>query len=307
MQARSALLLFAVAAVIAVSGCTAISGPSGAAGGSGLVIENFEADFPQAFAGEELQFQARVRNTGSVRADAAQGFVLGLDGWGGDCTEWPEDELGTLLAPDPVRGTAGQSDTKIWTGCQAPDVRPGLSLTSNPTLRVFYHTSSEVLKSVTFASQDELRRAQNLNQPLPAETLSATSSPIAMSIEVKGPIRVFAEDGSVGFPVEIKLSNVGGGVACFPEGGGIGECREGEGWNQVNLHPLSGGAGGSVEVTECASGPVVLWRGQSNSVVCTVRVSDVSTQSGAVQKVLSASADYIYFIDKTASITVTGK
>ncbi len=306
MQPRL-LLLLAVAAVIAVSGCTTFSSPSSATSGKGVVIENFEADFPQAFSEESIQLQARVRNTGSVRAESAQGFVLGLEGWGGDCTEWSEDELGTLLAPDPVRGTAGQSDTKIWTNCQAPDVRSGLSLTSSPTLRVFYHTSSEVLKSVTIASQDELRRVQNLNQPLPTETLSATSSPIAMSIEVKGPIRVFAEDGSVEFPVEIKLSNVGGGVACYPESGGVEECRNGQGWNQVNLHALSAGAGDSVEVTECASGAIVLWRGQSNSVVCTVKVSGVTTQSGAIQKVLSAGADYVYFIDKTTSITVTGK
>lgn len=296
------LLALALLAVIAVSGCTLPgAGPQTGVTGNGIAIENFEADFPQAFSEEVIQLQARVRNTGSVEADSVEASILGLDGWTGCTSEWA---VGTLLAPDPVRGTAGESDTHIWSDCRAPSVAAGLSLTHTPTLRLFYHTESQVLKAVTIVSQDELRRTQNLNQALPAETLSASASPVALSIEVKGPIRVFESDGSVEFPVEVKLSNVGGGVACY--GGGIQECKSGEGWNQVLVSLKSASANVQIPA-DCVGREVTLWRGKDNSFVCTVKVSGITTQSGAAQKVLSASADYIYFIDKATSVTVTGR
>ena len=298
-SSRALLLVAAVALITVVSGCTT-TGPSTGATGNGVVIENFEADFPQAFAGEKIQLQARVRNVGSVKAQNLRATVLGLDWQGCSLPAW---EMKDLLAPDAVRGTAGESQTKIWQDCQVPGkdkVPAGLSITANPTLRLYYEISSHVLKSVTFASPAELRRIQNLNQALPAETLSATASPVALSIETKGPIRVF-EDG-VEFPVEVKLTNVGGGVACS---GSRDDCQQGGHWNEVKLKI---GVASGLQLQDCETDrTVVLWRGQSNSVVCTVKASGVDIKAGTVQKIIEASATYVYFVEKPTTIMVTGR
>ena len=61
------LLTLSSILIIAISGCTFPGG--GTTTGQGIVIENFEVDFPRIFAGEKFKIQMLMRNQGSVDAD----------------------------------------------------------------------------------------------------------------------------------------------------------------------------------------------------------------------------------------------
>ena len=170
MKGYLALLILPVLALV-VSGCTVPGAGPSAVTGNGVVIEAFEPDFPQAFKGENIQFQIRVKNTGSVDANDVKAKLLGLDDWtdsGSTCSSL--DAGVKLLAPVPEQGVSGESESCIWTR-KAPDVPQGLSTNYNPYARLYYTYKSNTVKSITFASQQELRNIETSGKALPSETV----------------------------------------------------------------------------------------------------------------------------------------
>ncbi len=285
-----------------VSGCVApIPGvTTGTVSGAGVTIEAFEPDFKQIYTGEPVQLQLKVKNTGSVDATDVNVEIFGI--------EWGDPEEGTtcplsdskgkiadkLIAPDPARGTAGGSQTCIFTykGGQVPE---GLTLTFNPSVRVRYQYSSETVKTITLLPIAEARRIEQGGQKLPSETTSSTNSPIALTITTKGPIRVF-EDG-VEFPIEVQIKNVGGGV--------VATSTDSKDWNKLD-YVIKLPAEGVTATTDCKlSGTLTLFKGQTNTISCLVKADSVGNPT--LKQVTVSTSNYYYFIDKTTSITVTGR
>jgi len=296
-------LLALLILVLSVAGCT-VPGTSTVTG-NGVVIEAFEPDFPQAFAKESIQFQIRVKNTGSVDAEKVQAKLLGLEDWAkktSTCQDTLDSTNGIkLLAPVPEQGVSGESESCIWT-YTAPETPQGLSVTYNPHVRLYYEYKSNTVKSITFASQQELRNIESSGKALPAETVSSTNSPVSITIVTKGPIRFWTEGGtgSVTFPLEIKIDNVGGGVVCSS----VDDCKNGRNWNKLKLTIKKSKGLESEDCKDYFNGKEIeLWRGQSNTIVCRVTVSELSTV-GAVQRLVEAEANYGYFIDRSTSVTV---
>ncbi|MFQ5647747.1 MAG: hypothetical protein ACE5FW_00770 [Candidatus Aenigmatarchaeota archaeon] len=292
-------LLILPALILAVSGCT-LPGAGPAVTGNGVVIEAFESDFEQVYMGEPVKFSAKIRNTGSV--DAGEGgrlVILGIDDWA-EVSGDKEVDFGRLIAPDPERGTVGEGMSLEYEA-KAPKVAQGLAMTYSPTLRLMYTYSSDIVKSLTIASQQELRAAETAGRPLPTEAVSSTQSPIALSIETKGPIRFWTDLNEVVFPLEIRITNVGGGIAC--EGRGT-DCADSKNWNKLKIK-IEGTDLTLLE--ECQKytnlEEVSLWRGQSNTIVCKAKISNLP-QVGPVQKMIKVHADYGYLADSTTSVVV---
>jgi hypothetical protein len=203
--------------IIASSGCISTGNPAGS--GQGVIIENFEPDFAKVYAGENFKLQAKVKNIGSVDAEKVYPKLFNVMGGTGQNFEIScqiNDECGcaNLLAPDPERGTLGGSLSCIWE-CKAPKgIEKGMTVTFNPSVRLYYIYNTNTIKSITIASQDELRTIQNEGKPLPSETVSTTSGPVQMDIVVNGPIRYLSDEGEVIFPININIQNTGGGTAC---------------------------------------------------------------------------------------------
>jgi len=274
-----AFFLFPVLVVMLVSGCTTT--PSG----SGVVIENFEPDFNDVFSGEKISFQVKLRNTGSVDAKDVQVKLLGLEEWDGskDC-----DVSGSLLAPSPTFGTTGEVHVCSFS-VTAPEVPKGLPVTYQVTARVSYAYGSSTIKTINIGSQAELRMIENLGTALPSETTSITTSPVALNIINKGPIRVFA--GSVTFPLEITITNVGGGVVCK------GDCSNNENWNRIEIQTYKG----SEPVPGCTE-EFTLFKGQSNTITCKANVDE--PEVGIVQQPIMVESSYNYFYDVMTSVRV---
>ncbi|MBL7160278.1 MAG: hypothetical protein ISS93_00295 [Candidatus Aenigmarchaeota archaeon] len=284
-----------ILAVLIVSGCVST------VGGNGVIIENFEPDFADAFGGEKITFQAKIRNTGSVGAKDVHAHVIGLGEWGAGTTGGAKSDKiemdcngkkgVTLLPPQPDFGTTGEVAVCSLL-IQAPTPPKGLPVTYQPGLRVYYKYSSSVIKSINVGSQQELRRIQNTGAALPTETVSQTSGPVAITVVSKGPIRMFGSE--VEFPVEITVSNVGGGVVCSSN------CDDkGSNWNRIKISTEFSGK----QINDCSK-EFTLFRGQSNTIVCKLKISDAPT-SGVIQKSVSVEAsNYGYFIDSATSVEV---
>jgi hypothetical protein len=308
MKSKILLLILPVLLLTAVSGCT--SGGNTLSVGPGLVIEAFEPDFPQVYGGETVQLRALIRNKGSVDAIGVSAAVSGTSWIPSACTGNCENQR--LLPSAPDKGIEGEVLTCSW-NCKVPNNLPeGVSLTYYPIINAYYKYSITTVKSVTIGSSTELRRIQNTGGVLPSETVSSTSGPVSIDITLKGPLRFSTDSGSnsIQFPVEIKVTNTGGGVVCKDSCGAGGSYGSGgnsgsEDWNKINLHisseePLSitCGSSGSNDVE------LALWRGQSNMISC--RASIASATSMITQALVTVSANYGYRVDKSASLVVTG-
>jgi hypothetical protein len=230
-----------------------------------------------------------------------------------------------LLAPDTQRGTEGGTQICTWT-YKAPAIEKGFTIAYTPTARTFYTYKSGVVKLITFGSSSELRTIQDKGSALPTETVSTTSGPVQLGIETTGPIRFWPEENTVILPLEITIKNVGGGVACADEGITYKTkspqenlCRAVKGEtpkNKVRIKITFGAGTDSATAskmklsTECTGfetgKTIALWKGQSNTIVCEVTASSLS--SGAtIQRMINVEAVYDYYTDTTSSITVIGR
>lgn len=325
------LSLSALLFALPISGCVV---PSGTSGGSGVIIENFEVDFPRVYAGEKFQLQMKIRNTGSVDAlnvyPKLYNIQTTLQGSKFDvsCEETCTTGV-NLLAPDPERGTEGESRTCIW-NCQAPkEIPKGLSVTFNPSVRLYYWYGTNTIKSINIASQDELRSLQSRGGALPSETISTTQGPVSLDIVVNGPIRYWEDESKIRFPININIQNVGGGVSCVTEDITIpipmgiyapsfnyvtliSGCELSDNWDKVAIF-FNGGDVGTIRVSNCdiSQDPgtkviVDLWKGQSKTITCELEMDVPRTSAGILQKNLNFDLSYAYFVDATVSLEVIG-
>jgi hypothetical protein len=305
---KAITLVLIVFCSILVSGCTGPQTPTG----SGIIIENFVSYPSEMYSGESFNLQLMARNAGSFDARNVR-FELSNVGTAYEnkgleiaCeTECPH-VIDRFLAPDPQAGTTGESVTCIWK-CSAPeDIPRNERLVFNPNIRVYYYYESSIVKSVTIASEDELRSLNAQGRPLPSETTSLTEGPIRLGIQTRSPVKYTEKANEVAFPISISIENVGGGVACYPS------CSDPANRDRILLEmgPESG-----ISLKDCGTwmyNEVDLWEGRTRTVVCDGEISlfsEIGDKWGGLnilKKTLNMKASYEYFTDASTSLTVTG-
>lgn len=278
-----------------VSGCTVPTFPSSGYNsqtpeGSGVILESFEADFPESFTGEEIRLTLKMRNSGSVKAENGRLEISGFD------SSWnlkPVNEPGCnnidLLPADPVTGTMGSDMICTW-DITTPEIPKGLRVSFAPTARLYYDTGSYVTKTVNIVPREDLKNLQQQGKSLPSESVSKSSSPVDIDVQVSTPIRTTGlSAGDVQFPIVITVRNVGGGTVRDRITGRLHLLR-------MNID-VSGMTLDSCETTE----EVYLTMGSSQTYTCLV--STISPER-VVQKTIGVEAEYQYIVDKSTSISV---
>jgi len=304
-------LVLLLAAVVVASGCTNPSLQTG----DGVAIQEFTPGFSEVYPGEPVTFLLKFKNIGSVEATGVFAELLGLD------EDWAASSsgLGTILnnemlpqeakcqypnmgnhfsmkPPDLFYGTEGETSTCTWK-YKAPPVPGGFGVTYPITARLFYSYRTAIVKSFTILSTGELTRYNQQGKTVPSSTVSSTRSPITITAEAMDPIRFW--EGSITFPIAITFSNTGGGMVCLKD-----HCKKtnGQEWNQLgfSIKEISKG----VKVDCFGRNEIEVWPNRDNTIVCDVTVSDTSQITGHEERIISISADYSYFTDAEASITV---
>lgn len=291
-------ILLPLMLVVLTSGCTipglpgagpALFGPG--VSGSGVVIEYFEPDFKDAISGQDVQFEYRIRNTGTQPAEGCSAEILDLDRttWGGIPSKCATTF--DLQPASPVFGSEGESHICIAKGVKAPQLPAGTSFTYEPVLRVLYKYKSVTQKTVSLLPLDDARRLQNQGKTFSAATSSKTQSPIDIGIAVKEPIRVFASQTE--FPVEIHVANVGGGQS---------RITKTDNWGKAKVTIKTEGP---IQLSsECRDKEITFYRG-STVYTCAATV-DNNRVTAPTTGIITATAEYDYAIDKATSITVAG-
>ncbi len=278
---RLAPVLASFLLVFMVSGCI---GQQSVPTGSGVAILDFGPEIDSVYSGESVNFHLRVKNTGSFEPTGLKARI-DLSEWTGDCTTRKESGTFSLIAPDPERGTGGEETVISWKCTAPPNIDEGMHIPYEARAEVEYGYRTVSSKSVTLLPTYELVALKNAGRPLPSETMSHSSSPVNVDIQVKAPVRIMEGSGNVEFPVTIKITNVGGGIV---KGSKIDEITvEGSG--------LSTGS--------CVQGELALWKGQSQTVTCKMSASNVEVMT---QARIVVTLKYDYLISSAASIEVVG-
>ncbi|MEM7825197.1 MAG: hypothetical protein QXO27_04465 [Candidatus Aenigmatarchaeota archaeon] len=333
---KKIFLIFMISLVLFFCGCVSQENNTR---GNGVIIEKFKVDFEKVYAGESFKIWLSLRNIGSSNAynvypklynvqTSSEGGVFEIS-----CKESCMTGV-KLLPPDREAGTEGESLTCIWDCITPKNISKGLSIKFNPSVRVYYWYTSDVIKGVNIVSKDELRNIKNKDVSLPSETLLSTSGPIILEVIINGPIRFFENENKVSFPINVKIKNIGDGVACslkevtiplpfgtlynpsFTFANLISGCEVNKNWNKITVF-FDKGDDPSINLIECEiseeGSTIELWQGKERTITCEVEfdISKILDEEipniPRIQKNLRFYAEYAYFIDASTSIEVIGR
>ncbi len=297
------------ASIVAASGCT-----TSLETGNGVAIQDFSPTLSEVNPGEPLELNLKVKNIGSVKAQNVFAEVLGLDeDWaassgqpaaGGEKLpqqEWCRytDDSGhtELMPPDMVFGTEGETASCTWLYRTPGDYPSGFDPEYKVTARVYYDYRTDLVKSIVLVPTREMIEYNRQGRSLPADTVSATRSPVTVTAITDTPIRFWENEAE--FPLRITVSNTGGGMVCLR-----GECKKAQhgtdSWNKLTLKVHGNGF---TIPDNCQERVVSVWPGRDNSITCDLRVSTADIM-GRQEKTLGITAEYSYFTDAVSSVTV---
>jgi len=330
---KKAALLFLTAAVLLASGCTLPNFQTGgqtSTSSKGLMIQDFHSDFARVYPEEELTLNLKMKNMGTFEAGYVHLRLGGLEGWTYKKYVASFDELNKRRILEPMAneercvykvqegngyrsvnlvvrgpseefGTEGEEKTCTWTivSPKLPNVR---EVSYIPRLTLYYDYSQATLLSVNLLKRSEMRKLMDTGGEVPSTTLSTGDSPVSLSLSTKGAV-VATSDGTVDFPLEIKVSNRENGIICFREPGKEGGCEEPWKYSKVSVviespdAQLGGGCTNPISLN--------LLNSKEGTVVC--RLSTELSEVSAKQLIVKATAYYRYYIEAETAVTVQKK
>jgi len=319
---RKELLLTVLAAVM-VAGCVQqipwIQQTTTMVGGAGLVISDFTADPTEVYSNSSGRIMMTVSNKGGAAVDIGDALIM-LTGsaiksdlsdslyWSGrGTTNSIYEHLTKRLDPaDPVRGTPAGEQTVTYSLNSPSGIERGTTRSDVFIGRVYYDYSTVVTGNVWVYSQSESDAARASGRTLNNAALSSTSGPIALYVKAI-PDPVVLAPGENTFTLQIKVSNVGGGTL-YQQGSVVytdgSENVELDAETELNRLDIDITASGLSGFGDC-EGEQELVAGRDITLSCDVTVTDVPTTFQSYQ--LKVTADYGYFTERTASVSVSGR
>ncbi len=307
-----AILLILPAVVMLASGCTNLGLGGSSTSGYGIVIKTFESSLSSIESEDDLVVHLEVQNMGDVIGEAAAQLIgIYPPEWGQPNTEF---YIGELLPADENRGTTGQLGIADWY-LKAPSLMRGEKRTYNPIARVFYTYETRVIKPITFLTSEETKRAVQNGESLPSEMATVSSGPLSVTVNTGEFVRTKDDIGwdQSYFPVEIKITNVGGGllagenyplgIEIFSPPGTIfrGDCPRSSqaDWVAFDTSILPAGL-----IRHPATNIVHIWNGKDTTITCELKVIDPPEYRET--RDLIVTLNYVYYQDETLPINVIG-
>jgi len=290
------LLILPLLSVVAISGCTGTT--TGPTFGNGVVILNWEPTLSSVESGDNLQLRIRVQNQGELTASNVNAVITGIvpDEWQ---ISLNQANFGDLAPPDRVQNTAGQTKQETFDAV-APNLPKGTTQQFTSQIRVFYTYRTTASKLITVVNDQELKRLQDEGKTLPSKDTTSSAGPLKVTINA-GKFLKSKEAGlsfSRTFPITIDIQNIGGGVVST-QGTSTNDYKVKFAIQTPSRLAIDCANSGSF-----FSNTVTLWKGQTATITCNVRINSppISSEEENIKVIL----DYDYYIDASTTVTVTG-
>ncbi|NIM46674.1 MAG: hypothetical protein GTN40_00750 [Candidatus Aenigmarchaeota archaeon] len=318
-------ILLATLAIIFIAGCIQggpisipwITSPTVFAGG-GLVVEEFSIDNTEVYNNRSAKITMTIINKGgsSVPDGSAlavlQGSALRSDFSPDGGLYWTErgttttthQTMGKDMDPyDPVRDVPADEKTVNWYLTSPTAIDPGISRTDVFIGRLYYDYTTTVTGNVWIYDEAEADAAKAAGRSLNQNSFTSTGGPVALYVTVK-PTNVIV-DGDQTFTLQIKASSVGGGTV-YLQGAVAYDGTDYEidaetqlNWIDIDVSDVPGWSGEE----DCAD-TFELTKGEA-TITCDVTVTSIPSTFRSDQ--IKVTADYGYWVERTASVTVSGK
>lgn len=320
--------IISLLAVVLIAGCVQgqipfISTTTTMVAGAGLTITEFTADPSELYGGSTSRIQMEVQNLGGDSVPQAEALVMLVGSallldelTDGSDTYWTNPDEDDFVSfskdmdpADPVREKEADVERLKWS-LEAPSVDTGQIRNDIFIGRVYYDYSTKVSGTIWVYNQAEADAAKAAGRALNPPTFSSTSGPVAVNLRLSpDPVVLTEEDKTL--TLTIKLSSVGGGTLyeagvidydALNPGPGTVQILEDE-LNLVALDIASPGM--TLEDVTCETELQELVSGKDTTIFCDLTVNSLPTTFQGYP--VTVTADYGYFTERTASVTVSGR
>lgn len=312
-------IVLATVAVVLVAGCTQsitnITQTNTQLAGTGLVMTDFSIDQAEVYGGQTDRIMMTVSNKGghSVPDGEALVFLTGsavkLDG--DEAMYWTSDSetlikgFGKEMKPaDAVRDTPADEKTISWS-LVAPSVSKGEQIPYTFIARVYADYQTKITGNVWVYSETEADTAKNAGTSLNRATWSATAGPVVLTARLtQDPVVLYSGEDKV--TLVIKVSNANSGAIYKAGSIDYSTTNPDElalSSDEINWVTVDGNLAGIQLPEECA-GTFEMVGGKDLTLTCDITITPPATFQGYP---ISITADYGYYTERTASVTVSGR
>jgi hypothetical protein len=319
-------ILLATIAVLMVAGCTGgqlqipwITSPTTIVGGNGLVITEFSLDNTEVYSNRSAKVTMTVANKGGSTVLNGKALAV-LQGSAikdtlADNLYWSGRSTTTIVylgmdkdmnPYDPIRDIPADEKTLNWYLTSPTGISVGTTRNDYFIGRLYYDYVTTVTGNIWVYSEAESDAAKASNRQLNQNSFTSSTGPVAVYVTVK-PTNVVVSDTDRTFTMQVKVVNTGGGT--LYKQGAVGYSPSSPDLSidsntelnrvTVDITAPSGWSG----YTDCESADFELVKGEGK-LTCEVTVPVPTTFESSQITVIS---NYGYWIDRTASITVSGK
>jgi hypothetical protein len=280
-----------------------------------MVISDFTPDQAEVFGGQTDRIMMTVSNKGGHSVPDTDSLVyltgsaVSLSGdsslyWTGS-TETLIKKFGKEMKPaDSIRDTPADEKTLSWS-LQAPNVSRGEQQTYLFIGRAYYDYQTKVSGNAWVYSETEADAARAAGRTLNAATWSATSGPVAVTAKLtQDPVVLYGSENKI--TLVIKVSNAGSGVLYKKDSIDYSTTNPDDlalTQDEINRVTIGGNVAGASLPAEC-TGDQELVGGKDLTLTCDVTITTPATFVGVP---IVITADYGYFSERTASVTVSGR
>lgn len=319
-------ILLTTLAIVAIAGCTGgqlpipwITSPTTFAGGTGLVITEFVLDNTEVYSNRSAKVSMTVTNKGGSTVPdgealaVLQGSALRSDFSADGGLYWTNrgtttsvyQDMGKDMKPyDPVRDVPADEKILNWYLTSPTGISAGTTRNDIFIGRLYYDYSTTVTGNVWVYSEAESDAAKAGGRSLNQNSFTSTSGPVALYVTVR-PTNVVVSSTDNTFTMQVKVSNVGGGTV-YSQGAVDYVTPDLTIDAETELNRLSvdiTAPAGWSGYTDCEEADLELVKGEA-VLTCDVTVGVPTTFRSDQLKIV---ADYGYWVERTASVTVSGK
>lgn len=298
----SALILLAV--IVVASGC--------AQGGdetsveisqtSGVNIESFSVTPSEVYSGNPTTVELQLKNNGGQEARDVQAKLYNI-AFEGPRT-WSIQsgsqtlEYNNLRPANPDTETPARQVSQVWT-LEAPEVDTDRRIPYTINSRIFYKYNTESVTDITVMSGQEFRDSDEGRE---RPQLDNSGGPVQMEVRTRSPVVFYEDSDGAEQSFCVIVSNEGEGTP-FLSSANYDSASDQQNERKVTVSVQASGNQVSFQETEKTVN-IIGKEGQT----CFTMTADAISGSEIQQTVpITLEADYGYYLDTSASLTVRGR
>jgi hypothetical protein len=318
-------ILISLLAIVLVAGCTIpdLSNLGGTTtigtSGKGLEITTFTAEPTPVYSNARVRITMEIENQGgtTVNRTKALSYLTGsnVNLGSGDDKYWRSSTdteykpfTRDMRAADVVRGTSADTARFTWS-LTAPVIPAGQTRTDTFYGRTYCDYTTGVNGNVWVYTEGEADAAKTSGRAMNRASFTSTSGPVGLGVKVSPDPVIYYSDTSGGetFSLYITVSNLASGTI-YERGKdysstpfSINDTQYNQVWVSVDYDDV---VLDLLNSPDC-QGKQELPAGKSTTLVCDFAISNAPTTFQSYP--ITIDADYGYFTERSATVTVQGK